>query len=141
MNMDKYNGANSLTVEHVVERIKAHLGGIGGDDEKEVNMLKEFIIGYLQSRVGSLPVMIALVKPNPIWMNEYVKLDLHAFYTEQNDIYFDDPEQMCHLATVVVSPLALGLFNEIGRWSTNEFQVETYLVQMQKATIFLREMV
>lgn len=138
--MDKDNETNGMTVEHVIERIETNLSGLGGDDKEEVLLLKGFIIGYLRNRAGSLPVVMVLVKPDPIWMNEYVQLDLHAFYTEQKEIYFDDPEQMCHLATVVVAPLVLGLFKEIGRWSTHEFQVETYLIPMQKATIFLQEM-
>jgi hypothetical protein len=135
-----FKKGQTMEVETLIERIEADLGSICGDDEEETLLLKGFIIGYLRNRAGSLPVMMVLVNPDPIWMNEYVQLDLQAFYTEQKDIYFDDPEQICSFATVIVAPLVLGIFKETDSLSPNEVRVKSYLIPMQKATVYLQEM-
>jgi hypothetical protein len=128
-----------MNVERVVEIIEINLRGIVREEEQESILLKEFILNYLRSRAGSMSVAMVLVKPDHRWMNEYIKLDVHAFYTEQNEVYFEDPEQKGHLATLIIAPLVLGLFKETDPWNSNEVRVETFLTAVQKATDILLE--
>jgi hypothetical protein len=128
-----------MNVEKVVEIIEMNLRGVVREEEQESILLKEFVLNYLRSRAGSMSVAMVLIKPDHRWMNEYIKLDVHAFYTEQNEVYFEDPEQKGHLATLIIAPLVLGLFKEIDPWNSNEVRVETFLTAVQKATDILLE--
>jgi len=133
-----FQGECNAMEERMIELIRLSLMSISEDDDYALK-LREFVIRYLRYRAGSIPVIMVMVKPDPAWTHEYIGLDIFAYYIEQTDLCFDNPDHACYVATGIVAPLVIGFERDIGFWATTRDHVQRYVLSMLCATAVLLE--